>query len=494
VTTGGSDPSDGRDDALRLVVLSGVVVAVAAGLARGLWVPNLHNALLALAFASVGVYVLHQQPRNRCGWAFLATGAVEAVMFLGRQIGHDPGSGTSPWWGWLGVWPLVVGLALVTWSVVLFPDGSLPSPRWRWPVRVGAGVTVALAVLAALWPVGDAAAGILTPPPFALSGGDAAEVVWDVLARPTYVIFQVAWLVAVVVRWRRSGAVVRRQLTLVGIAAAVSLVALAGGLVAQGKPTAGLLAACLVPVAAGWAIVHAQFFASHSALTWLLRRGGDDAALPAELAEAIGETLVAQEVVVWAQRGDRYHAVGIWPEPVEEVVPINRRDDDGFAADRPNREVRTVARGDEGLGVIVVDRAHPLSRHDHGLLDGFCGQAALVLEHLATSSTPPGRTSSHQLDRLTPRELEVLDLMAQGLTNAAICERLHLSIKTVEPAVSSIFTKLDLPPGHKSNRRVLAVLAYVDGPSTPGTGRVHPADARSPVFPVPGVGSNPHAL
>ena len=52
--------------------------------------------------------------------------------------------------------------------------------------------------------------------------------------------------------------------------------------------------------------------------------------------------------------------------------------------------------------------------------------------------------------------------MARGMTNAAICAELHLSVKTVEPVVSSIFAKLDLPPDARTNRRVLAAIAYVE--------------------------------
>ena len=50
--------------------------------------------------------------------------------------------------------------------------------------------------------------------------------------------------------------------------------------------------------------------------------------------------------------------------------------------------------------------------------------------------------------------------MARGRSNAAICDELHLSIKTVEPVVSAIFTKLGLSADTANNRRVLAVLAY----------------------------------
>lgn len=86
--------------------MSGVVVLVVLGLAHGLWLENLHNGLLALAFTVVGAYVHIERPGHRQGWLFLATGIVEAVMFLGRQIGRTPGSGATDWWGWLGVWPL----------------------------------------------------------------------------------------------------------------------------------------------------------------------------------------------------------------------------------------------------------------------------------------------------------------------------------------------------------------------------------------------------
>lgn len=63
---------------------------------------------------------------------------------------------------------------------------------------------------------------------------------------------------------------------------------------------------------------------------------------------------------------------------------------------------------------------------------------------------------------LSPRENEVLDLMARGLSNKAIAEQLHLSLKTVEPVVSSIFVKLELPADAATNRRVLAVRALLD--------------------------------
>jgi len=70
------------------------------------------------------------------------------------------------------------------------------------------------------------------------------------------------------------------------------------------------------------------------------------------------------------------------------------------------------------------------------------------------------------LSRLTPREREVLGLMAEGRTNAAIAERLFIGEGAVEKNVSSIFTKLDLPPAEQDHRRVLAVLRWIERDTT----------------------------
>ncbi len=65
------------------------------------------------------------------------------------------------------------------------------------------------------------------------------------------------------------------------------------------------------------------------------------------------------------------------------------------------------------------------------------------------------------LDALTPRERDVLQLMAEGRSNAAIAERLVVSAGAVEKHVSNIFAKINLPELGADNRRVLAVLAYL---------------------------------
>jgi DNA-binding NarL/FixJ family response regulator len=71
------------------------------------------------------------------------------------------------------------------------------------------------------------------------------------------------------------------------------------------------------------------------------------------------------------------------------------------------------------------------------------------------------RRRSDPLDRLTPRELEVLRLMAEGRSNNGIVEAPRVSHSAMEKYISNIFTKLDLPPTDTDHRRVLAVLEFL---------------------------------
>lgn len=82
----------------------------------------------------------------------------------------------------------------------------------------------------------------------------------------------------------------------------------------------------------------------------------------------------------------------------------------------------------------------------------------LLLHHPTTRDLPA---------KLTPRELDVLGLIAQGLTDRGIAERLWLTTKTVETHVRHILAKLDLPADNQHNRRVLAVLTYLRAEATP---------------------------
>ena len=74
----------------------------------------------------------------------------------------------------------------------------------------------------------------------------------------------------------------------------------------------------------------------------------------------------------------------------------------------------------------------------------------------------PHDETAEPVTRLTPREREVLALMAEGRSNVAIAQRLFITEKSVSKHAAGIFAKLDLAPSDDDNRRVLAVLAYLD--------------------------------
>lgn len=453
-----SDPR-GLRGFLPLVLVSLVVVLVTFGLSRGLWLPNLHNGLLALALTFVGAYVLFQRPQHREGMLFLAAGVVEGTMFLGRQVGHTPFDDASPWWGWLGVWPLVVALALTTFAVICFPDGRLPSRRWRPVAILVVALTVVCAVLSAVWPVDYASTGVRTPHPLNADAPEAASTFWKALAHPAYAGFQVLWVVALAARWRTSDGLVRRQLAALVVAAALSVAALVVGLAIWGTPVPGLITTALLPVTAGWAIVHGQHATAYSALTWLSRTGPGSQDLPTDVARASAEALGASGGQLWLGTGSNLHAVGLWPETDDPMAP---NDLEALTAS-PDHQVRPVTSRGSLVGALSVDRprSNPLSLAEGKLFDDLAAQAALVLDHLNLSDVIARQRQAGHLDGLSRREREVLELMARGLSNAAICDELHLSIKTVEPVVSTIFTKLGLHADAASNRRVLAVLAYV---------------------------------
>lgn len=448
-----------------LLLVSGVIVLVALGQARGMWLANLHNGLLALAFTLVGAYVLFQRPGHREGLLFMATGVVQAVMFLGRQVGHwstSPDSWVDRWWGWLGVWPVAVALALATLSVICFPDGRLPSPRWRWVAATVVVVAAGCAALSALWPVEYDATAMPLTHPVNQEAPALAGTVWDAVAHPAYTAFQVLWVVAIVARWRGATTPVRRQLAWLVLAAAVSVVALVVGLVGWQTPRPGLLTATLVPVAAGLAIVHGQQATAYSALSWLSRSGPQPDDLPTNLAKAVAEALAAPAATVWIQVANQeLHAVGVWPDTGQAIEPVSLADLEAS----PILQVRPVERQGVVSGAVTAERPRTdrLSLAEARLLDDLAAQAALVIDHLNLADVVAGQRRAGFLDGLSPRENEVLELMARGLSNAAICQELHLSIKTVEPVVSAIFVKLGLHADAGSNRRVLAVLAYLRG-------------------------------
>jgi DNA-binding NarL/FixJ family response regulator len=113
----------------------------------------------------------------------------------------------------------------------------------------------------------------------------------------------------------------------------------------------------------------------------------------------------------------------------------------------------------EGFGYLLKDRVLEID----DFLDSVrrVGRGGTAIDPEVIGQLVGRRRDDGPLDELTTREREVLELMAQGLSNRGICEKLVISPKTVETHVNSIFLKLDLMPAQDEHRRVLAVLAFL---------------------------------
>jgi DNA-binding NarL/FixJ family response regulator len=115
--------------------------------------------------------------------------------------------------------------------------------------------------------------------------------------------------------------------------------------------------------------------------------------------------------------------------------------------------------GAEGVGYLLKDRVADVGDFVAAVRQVAGGGTVLDPEVVAQLVTR--RRRDDRVDTLTEREREVLGLMAEGRTNAAIASRLYVSEGTVEKHVTSIFGKLGLPDTGADHRRVLAVLAYL---------------------------------
>jgi DNA-binding NarL/FixJ family response regulator len=119
-----------------------------------------------------------------------------------------------------------------------------------------------------------------------------------------------------------------------------------------------------------------------------------------------------------------------------------------------------LAGSSSGVGYLLKDRVADVSEFVEALTRVAAGGTALDPEVVRQLLGASRRRDA--IATLTPREREVLGLMAEGRTNGAIARQLVVSDRAVEKHVANIFTKLDLPPSGEDHRRVLAVLRYLD--------------------------------
>ena len=119
-----------------------------------------------------------------------------------------------------------------------------------------------------------------------------------------------------------------------------------------------------------------------------------------------------------------------------------------------------LAGGQGGIGYLLKDRISDLDQFVEAVRRVAAGGTAMDPEVISQLLARP-RTAA-PLAGLSPRETEVLGLMAEGRSNAAIAARMFITEKAVGKHSASIFTKLDLPVSEDDNRRVLAVIKFLD--------------------------------
>ena len=245
----------------------GLLLLTVAALAVSAWfgVANrdLMNAFaftpLLLAFAVVGTIVASHRPANPIGWLFLAEGLGFAVgvatdTFARHAIRAGAAPSSVAWADWLGAILGELGFLFVL-AVLLFPDGRLPSRRWRvvaWLIVAGEALLVLMAITSSAALRAEVSAVRVSPVRLIPDG--VADPVVNVV-QTLFLPLSVAAAVALVVRYRRATPDVRHQIKWVAYASLLTAVALLISGIVFGNPIGALLAVGpLIPVSAGIAI------------------------------------------------------------------------------------------------------------------------------------------------------------------------------------------------------------------------------------------------
>src|ERR671914_793887 len=125
----------------------------------------------------------------------------------------------------------------------------------------------------------------------------------------------------------------------------------------------------------------------------------------------------------------------------------------------PDYAMELLAESAEGVGYLLKDRVSDVNEFAAAVRRVAEGGSAL--DPSVVSQLVGRRRRTDPLEELTPREREVLELMAEGRSNQAIAERMFITLRAVEKHVTSIFNKLRLPASAEDHRRVLAVLTFL---------------------------------
>jgi len=139
-------------------------------------------------------------------------------------------------------------------------------------------------------------------------------------------------------------------------------------------------------------------------------------------------------------------------QPGTSVLVLSQYVEEGYALD-------LVGDGEGGVGYLLKDRVADVDRFVESVRR--VGEGGSVLDPEVISQLVGRHRRDDPLEALSPREREVLELMAEGRSNAAIAETLVVTERAVEKHVTSIFGKLGLARATDDHRRVLAVLAYL---------------------------------
>jgi DNA-binding NarL/FixJ family response regulator len=143
--------------------------------------------------------------------------------------------------------------------------------------------------------------------------------------------------------------------------------------------------------------------------------------------------------------------------PETAVLIVSQYVEQAYAAE-------LLAGGEGGVGYLLKDRIMEVDDFVDAVRRVASGGTALDPE--VVRQLFARRREDDPVDRLSPREREVLGLMAEGRSNSAIAAQLVLTVGAVEKHVANIFMKLRLPPSDSNHRRVLAVLTFLRGSET----------------------------